>query len=210
MMLMVNVPATFGLIALATPIVRLLFERGHFLPSDTDATAAAVRLYAVGLVGYSAARIASPTFYALGRSRVPVLVSVGTIALNVALSITLVRAMGFRGLALGTSIAAIANGAALVWLLRTRLGGVEGRRLTVVLVKVSLAAMIMAFAALSIHRLMTSVASGPSLTFQVARLGASIGGALVVLALTAKLLRITEFDEMLASLQMRVRKLLGR
>src|SRR4029078_10950980 len=54
MMLMVNVPETAVLLALAAPIVRLLFERGHFLAADTDATAAAVRLYAVGLVGYSA------------------------------------------------------------------------------------------------------------------------------------------------------------
>ena len=30
MMLMVNVPATLGLMALATPIVQLLFERGQF------------------------------------------------------------------------------------------------------------------------------------------------------------------------------------
>ena len=65
-------PATLGLIVLATPIVRLLFERGQFLPSDTAATAAALQFYAIGLVGYSAARIASPVFYALGRSRVPV------------------------------------------------------------------------------------------------------------------------------------------
>ena len=67
-MLVLNVPATFGLIVLATPIVRLLFERGRFLPADTAATAAALRFYAVGLVGYSAARIASPAFYALGRA----------------------------------------------------------------------------------------------------------------------------------------------
>ena len=72
MMLMLNVPATVGLIVLATPIVRLLFERGQFLPADTAATAAALRFYAIGLVGYSAVRIASPTFYALGDSRVPV------------------------------------------------------------------------------------------------------------------------------------------
>ena len=209
MMLMVNVPATFGLIALATPIVRLLFERGHFLPADTGATAAAVRLYAVGLVGYSAARIASPTFYALGRSRVPVLVSVGTIALNVALSVTLVRAMGFRGLALGTSIAALANGAALVWLLRRRLDGAEGRRLIAVLVKVTVAATVMALAARSIDVVMTGLVPGPSLTRQIVQLGASIGGALVVLALTAKLLRIAEFDEMIASLRVRVQKLLS-
>ena len=44
MMLMLNVPATLGLVVLATPIVRLLFERGRFLPADTAATAAALRL----------------------------------------------------------------------------------------------------------------------------------------------------------------------
>jgi putative peptidoglycan lipid II flippase len=70
LMLALNVPATIGLIALAVPIVRVLFEHGRFLPSDTDAVAAAVRLYAIGLVGYSAARISSPVFYALGRNRV--------------------------------------------------------------------------------------------------------------------------------------------
>jgi putative peptidoglycan lipid II flippase len=202
MMLIVNVPATLGLIVLAPPIVRVLFERGHFLPADTDATAAAVRLYAVGLVGYSA-------FYALGRSRVPVLVSVGTIALNVALSVTLVRAMGFLGLALGTSIAALANGAALVWFLWQRLDGAEGRGLTVVLGKVTCAAAAMAFAALVVDRVMNTLVPGDALPAQVARLAASIGVALTVLGMTAKLLRIVEFDEMLALLRVRVQKLLN-
>src|SRR2546422_5597176 len=153
-MLMVNVPATLGLIVLATPIVRVLFERGHFLPADTGATAAAVRLYAVGLVGYSAARIASPAFYALGRSRVPVLVSVGTIALNVALSVTLVRAMGFLGLALGTSIAALANGGGLVWVLPPRPGGVGRRPRPVAPGKGPCAGGVAAFAARIVCRVM--------------------------------------------------------
>src|SRR5580765_6918269 len=109
MMMALNIPATFGLVVLAEPIVRLLFERGRFLASDTTATAAALRFYAVGLVGYATARIASPVFYALRRSRVPVMVSVATIAVNVAGNIALVRVLGFRGLALGTSIAMLAN-----------------------------------------------------------------------------------------------------
>jgi peptidoglycan biosynthesis protein MviN/MurJ (putative lipid II flippase) len=96
MMLMLNVPATIGLFVLATPIVQLLFERGRFLPADTAATAAAARFYAIGLVGYSAVRIASPTFYAIGDSRVPAMVS-GAIAVNVIASVALVRAMGFEG-----------------------------------------------------------------------------------------------------------------
>ena len=83
MMMVLNVPATLGLVTLADPIVRLLFERGHFTPSDTASTAAALRLYAVGLVGYATVRILSPVFYALRQSRVPVAVSLCTIAINI-------------------------------------------------------------------------------------------------------------------------------
>lgn len=209
LMLMVNVPATLGLIVLATPIVRLLFEHGQFRATDTTATAAAVQLYAVGLVGYSAARIASPIFYAVGRSRVPVVVSVATIAVNIALSVIFVRLLGFAGLALSTSVASIANGAALLWLLRRQLDGIEGRGLTVVLVKVSLAAAAMAFAAAAIQYQLVPPAADRRVLTQAARLAGSIGGALIVLTTAAKLLRLAEFDDVLAVARARVRKLLG-
>ena len=195
MMLMLNVPATFGLIALATPIVRLLFERGRFLPSDTAATAGALQFYAVGLLGYSAARIASPTFYALRQSRVPVAVSMGTIAVNVALSVALVRVIGFRGLALSTSLAALANGAVLIVLLRRRLNGIDGRRLAVAFAKIVAAASIMVAAALGAQRILGAVVPGDGVLVQIARLGTSIGAALLVLGVSAKMLRIEEFDE---------------
>jgi putative peptidoglycan lipid II flippase len=210
MMLIVNVPATLGLMTLATPIVRLLFERGLFLPADTEATAAAVRLYACGLVGYSAARIASPTFYALGRSRVPVLVSAATIGINVVLSVTLVRVLGFSGLALSTSVAALANGIVLVWLLSKHLGGLEGRLLAVVLIKVGLAAAAMAASVVAIDGVMGRLAPGGQFAVQAIRLGTSIGGALVVLGLTAKLVRLAELNELLTMIPRRVRKLLSR
>jgi putative peptidoglycan lipid II flippase len=52
MMLMLNVPATIGLIVLAQPIVELLLEYGRFTPHDTTATAAALMFYSA--LGYSA------------------------------------------------------------------------------------------------------------------------------------------------------------
>jgi putative peptidoglycan lipid II flippase len=210
MMIVVNLPATAGLIALATPIVRLLFEHGHFVSSDTSATAAAVCLYACGLVGYSAARITSPIFYALGSSRVPVFVSVGTIAVNAALSVALIRTMGFLGLALSTSLASIANGAVLLWCLRRRLGGLDGTMLTTALVKISVAATAMALTATMIERWSYGVSPGDAITYQIIRLGLSITGGLVVLVAVAKVLRIREFDAMLALAQVRARKLLNR
>jgi putative peptidoglycan lipid II flippase len=209
MMVMLNVPATFGLVVLATPIVRLLFERGHFLPADTAATAAAVQLYAVGLVGYSAVRIVSPTFYAIGESRVPAIVSACVIAGNAVGSVAFVRMIGFEGLALGTSIAALVNAGALLWLLRRRLGGLEGRRLSLTFVRVTLAALAMAVAAVAIQHAMGRVLPDSHTFAQTVRLGASISGSLAVLAGAARILRLEEFNGAVAMTVGRVRKLLG-
>src|SRR5665213_2592586 len=166
LMLMLNVPAALGLLVLATPIVRLLFERGRFLPSDTVDTAAALQFYAVGLVGYSTARILSPVFYAVGRSRTPAIVSVITIAINIVLSVTLVRLIGFRGLALGTSIAATANGGILLWLLRRQLHGLEGGRLLQTGGKVIVAALVMAALAAAVDRFASAVVPGTGTIIQ--------------------------------------------
>jgi putative peptidoglycan lipid II flippase len=204
MMMALNIPATFGLVALADPIVRLLFERGRFLASDTTATAAAVRFYAVGLVGYATARIASPVFYALRRSRVPVVVSVVTIAVNVAANIALVGVLGFRGLALGTSIAMLANGVTLLVLLHRHLGGLEERQLLATLAKMLVASTAMALAAIAADRLLASALPGESVIVQSVRLFSAIGAGLAVLAVSAKVLRIRELTDALSDVTARL------
>lgn len=195
LMLTLNVPATLGLMTLATPIVQLLFEHGRFAPADTAPTAAALRLYAVGLVGYATARIASPTFYALQQSRIPVAVSMGTIGLNVLMSLLLVRVIGFRGLALGTSLAALADGALLLFLLRRYLNGLDGSRLMATFLKVALASLIMAAVATAVENRATAVLGGSSFGAQAARLALEIGSGLAALAAAAKLLKIREFGD---------------
>jgi len=196
-MLMLNVPATAGLIALAVPIVELLFQRGQFLPADTAATAAAVVFYAPGLVGYSAVKIAAPSFYALRESRVPVMVSIATMLLNVVLNLALVRVIGFRGLALGTALASIVNAVLLLWLLRRRIGGIDGRRLAVAVAKISVASAVMAGSAVWLETWLSTFIAGASVLPRLLRLALAIGGAVTVLAAAAKVLRIREFDEAL-------------
>jgi putative peptidoglycan lipid II flippase len=201
LMLMLNVPATLGLYVLAVPIIHLLFEHGRFTAADTMATAGALRLYAVGLVGYSAARIVSPVFYAIGRSRVPVVVSVATIALNVVASVTLVHMMGFRGLALSTSLAAVANGVVLLWLLARHLHGIDGGPLLVASIKIACASVVMAAVALFVQRASGAFIPGLGIIAQAVRLALAILCALVALAGAAKLLHIEEFDEALDRLR---------
>jgi putative peptidoglycan lipid II flippase len=204
MMMVLNVPATLGLVTLAEPIVRLLFERGHFTHADTVSTAAALRLYAVGLVGYATARIVSPVFYAMGRSRVPVIVSLCTVALNLAANVALVRVMGFRGLALGTSLAMLVNGLALLVLLRRRLGGLEDGRLALTFARIVIAALVMAAVSAGAERLAGDVMPGAGTLIQAVRLGAAITAGLAALAGAAKLLHIREFDSAVAGVRSRL------
>ncbi len=210
LMLVVNIPATCGLIVLSTEIIRLLLERGHFTPADTAATAAALRLYAIGLIGYSTTRIASPVFYAIGRSRVPVVLSAVSVTVNLVLSLVFVKVMGFRGLALATSIAALVNAALCVVLLRRELNGMGGSRLPAVFAKVAIASAVMAVAVVTVNRSLYGIASDGSTLSQAVALLAALLTGLIALAIAARMLRIEEFATLSAGARSRVQKLLDR
>jgi putative peptidoglycan lipid II flippase len=198
LMMVLNVPATVGLVILATPIIRLIFERRAFTPLDTAATAAALQFYAVGLIGYSIVRIVSPVFYALGQNRTPVMVSIATVGVNIVSSVALVRPFGYRGLALATSIAALFNAATLLVLLHRRLRGLDDARTLASVGRILIASAVMGAAALAMDRATSALIPGAQLASQIARLAITIGCSLVVLAVAAWVLRIREFTEAMA------------
>jgi len=193
--LLLNVPATIGLIVLARPIVAMIFERGKFTASDTLNTAAALQFYAIGLIGYSIVRIISPTFYALGRSRVPVMVSAGSVLANVVLNITLVRSFGYRGLALGTSITAILNASVQLFLLRREIHGIDGLHIATSFAKVIVASTVMGAVTWGVHTVTLNLLPGAAFSLQMVRLLVTITLSLGALAAAAQLLRIQEFAE---------------
>ena len=195
LMLAVNVPATVGLIVLGAPIVALLLERGAFTPADTEATAAALLFYAPGLAGYSAVRIAVPCFYALGSSLTPACVGVGAVALNVVLNLVLVEIMGYRGLALGTSIVALANAVTLLALLRRRLHGLDLPRVLLVFGKIALASAAMGAAAWMTHERLLHAGDGAGFVIRLGQVAASIAAGVLVLGVAARILRVRELEQ---------------
>ena len=206
MMLMLNVPAMVGLMVLAEPIVALIYQRGEFSASDTSATAAALMYYAPGLLGYSAVKIASPTFYSLRDSRTPVTVSVISIGANLAINLVLVQVLGYRGLALGTAIAALLNAVVLLWLLRGRIQGIEGHRVAISLLKITAASLVMGIAAHYAVEGLTRLMPGGGELAKMVRVFGAIGAALLVLAASARLLRIQEFTDATARVLQRLRR----
>jgi putative peptidoglycan lipid II flippase len=195
LMLALNVPATVGLIVLAAPIVALIFEHGRFTASDTAATAAALQFYALGLVGYSVVRIVSPAFYALHNSRIPVVASIVSVLANIALNVFLVRVMGYVGLALGTSIAAILNALLQVVMLRRTLGGLQVRRIAATAAKAIVASAVMGATAWYAQRMLVAIAPGDAPLAEAVRVFGAIAAGLAALSLTAWALRLREFEE---------------
>ncbi len=206
LMMALNVPATVGLMVLSVPIVRVIFEHGKFGPADTLATAGALRYYALGLVGYSVVRIAAPTFYALGRNRTPVIISVITVVLNAVLNITLVNVMGYRGLALGTSVAALFNAIALFVVLRRNLGGLNEVRLLSSFVRIVAASAVMGVVAVVVDRWLSGALPGQTVPWQIVQVAVDIGAALAALAIAAWVLRIREFQESVGMVLRKVRR----
>jgi putative peptidoglycan lipid II flippase len=149
-------------------------------------------------------RIVSPVFYALGRNRAPVVVSMIAVLVNAVLNIALVRVVGYAGLALGTSIAALVNATTLLVLLHRHLGGLNEARLFGSLVRIAGAAAAMGAAAFVTDRYAVSYLPGGALLLQALRLAASIGVSLVVLGGAAWILRIQEFREAIALVRRRI------
>jgi putative peptidoglycan lipid II flippase len=204
MMLMLNLPATVGLMVLSRPIVELIYERGAFVPHDSVSTAAALMFYAPGLLGYSAVKIASPTFYSLRDARTPVLVSVGAVAVNLVLNLVLVRVMGYRGLALGTAIAAIFNAALLLALLSRRLDGLDARRIASSALRIGLATVVMGAVAWYSAAWLTDALPGTGFQARLLRVIASITAGIAALAAGARLLRVEELDAVLQTVRTRL------
>jgi putative peptidoglycan lipid II flippase len=144
-----SLPATVGLLVLGRPLVGLLFERGAFEASSTEAVAWALAFYALGLVGHAGLEIVARAFYALHDTFTPVWVGGLAMGLNVALSLTLPGLFGvagrppYAGLALANSVATLLELVVLMVLIRRRMGSLEGRRTLVAFVKSGLAALVM-------------------------------------------------------------------
>jgi putative peptidoglycan lipid II flippase len=144
MVAFLTVPATVGLLVLGAPVVRLLYERGRFSALDTQGTASALGLYALGLVAYTGVKVLAPAFYALGSPRVPLLGSVLAVATNLAILVASYERFGYRGVALGTAAGSLVNVAVLIGVLERRLGGLLRRGAVVGMARMILASALMA------------------------------------------------------------------
>lgn len=116
------IPAACGLFFLAEPVVRVLFDRGKVIEADVIETAATLRGYAIGIPAFCIVHLLTRTYYALGEHRRPMRIVARLVFVNLALNFAFVFPLGVQGLALSTSVTALANATWLAWELREQHG----------------------------------------------------------------------------------------
>jgi putative peptidoglycan lipid II flippase len=137
------VPVMVVMLAMSTLIVRVVFQRGAFAPAATGAVALGLAGYAVGTVPYAAYYIVTRTFYALHDTRTPVRIGLYMILLNAVGDFVLMRWLGHTGIALATSIVSFVNIGCLIWILRRRLGRMDGRAILETAARTTAAALLL-------------------------------------------------------------------
>jgi len=193
MVLLLTIPSSVGLAVLGESMIGAVYQSGRFQAADTHQTAVALGGYAAGLAGYAAIKVLAPAFYALNDARTPMLVSLLSVAVNYAGSSMLVGRFGHAGLALSTSLVALAGAAALFLAMRAKCGAVGGRPLVRSVVKIAAAAAVMGLACSASSRAVHAWL-GASRTAHLADAALSIPLGLAVFGVLAHLLRVPELD----------------
>jgi putative peptidoglycan lipid II flippase len=196
MVFLLTIPSSIGLAVLGKSIVGAIYQGGKFHLYDTQQTALALSCYAAGLAGYAALKVLSPSFYALGDARTPMLISLLSIGINFGVAYTMVHTtnLGHAGLALSTSAVALFGFVAQFFLLRARLGGIHGRELAATVGKIVLASLAMGGAVWASSHLMAA-RFGVSQLGRLADLAVSLPLGLGVYYGVSRALKIGDLDE---------------
>ena len=179
--MLLSLPAATALIALAAPIVSVLFERGAFTAADTAQTAQTLIWFSAGLPAYVLIRVLQPGFFAREDTRTPTVFAGISVVVNIGLSLVLFPTLAHVGIAIATSVSAWANAVLLaIFLARRghfRLPAADWRRHGLILVAAAIMAALLAGLAIP---LAPWLASSAPLLVQIAALGALVAVGIVV------------------------------
>jgi putative peptidoglycan lipid II flippase len=194
--LLLSIPAAAASIAIAEPIIAVLFQRGQFTASDTAKTALALVAYSTGLPAYCLIKVLAPAFFAREDVKTPVRIALTCVAVNFALNVVLgvFTPLAHVGIALATALGAWLNTTLLAITLLRRGHFAPDQRLKFRLTRTVLAALGMGILLFAGQRLL----AGPLADGEVARAGALVAlvaGGLAAFAALALVLRAAEWAD---------------
>lgn len=143
LIMVINIPAAVGLAVLCEPVVRLLFQRGHFTASDAHMMAPLLALFAVGMPFFSISSLTTRAFYAFKDTTTPVKLAAVSFVINLGLSLALMHHLGPAGLVVASTVAIIVQTCWMQRLLSRRLADMRFKALWGTVGKTLLATLVM-------------------------------------------------------------------
>jgi len=186
------IPCAALLLVLATPITRLVYQRGAFNAHSTHLVSTALFWFAFSLPFAGVNLLLSRTFFALKRPWIPTRLATINIAVDILVSLALYKPFGLAGLVIGTAVA----NAVMTWLQLHRLrigfnGRLEGAQTVMVTARIAVATVLMAAVARGIWVGLDALL-GHSLIAQLISVGVAISVASLLYGRTVLLMRIPE------------------
>ena len=197
-------PATLGLIVLAEPIVRLLFEHGAFTASDTAATARALVWLALGLPAQVLFKALAPAFFARENTATPLVSVLKGIVFALATAFLFGHFFGVEGIAAGIALGAWSSALSLLREGATRFGFAIDAGARRRLPRIVVAALAMAVAIWLMQRFLPSAGLAHTLA-----LAALIAAGIAVYGLCLRLFGVTGWRETVNALKAGPRDLRG-
>ncbi len=132
------IPATFGMMALANPIIQLAFERRAFTASDTAIVSSLLVSYGPYIIFASVIKIMANGFYAIGDAKTPVRIVLIQQIVNVILNVILVKLFGIDGLGYATSLSTFIGSLLMVLSFSKKIGNYKDNNLIISIIKITL------------------------------------------------------------------------
>lgn len=140
------VPCAIGSMILASPLIKLLFERGQFNSTATSMISSIMFWYMPALIGNAIQTMTVRAFYSRRNTKAPIVTTLVELFINIPVSIILSKLIGLGGLAAGTSIAALVSGGLNLYLYNKIYGGIKISSFYRNLLKIIFSALIMGVA----------------------------------------------------------------
>lgn len=189
------IPAAVFTAVLATPITRLVYQRGDFDAHSTELVSTALFWFSFSLPFSGANLLLTRTFFSLQRPWQPTGLAVGNMVVNFGVSLALYKPLGIAGLVIGTVVGNLGMTAGQTWLLRRRLAGsLEGRRTLTAVLQMLAASALLGLVALGLWWVLDELL-GRSLLAQIVSVGGALAAGVAVYVAAVLALGIPEAQQ---------------
>ena len=182
------IPMTLGLMVLSSPVISVIYERGKFDGFAVEITSKALFYFSLGMPGFGIQNILSRAFYAKQKGKMPLISGIISIGINIVLCVLLVGKMDVGGLALASALSQTA--AALILIIpMQKENKIISKSLIKEIIKMTIAALIMAAAAIFIRNYVYSLL-GKGYIINIIAAAFSAAGGMAVYGICALIFKI--------------------